>query len=82
LNLLGEAGMIAAMTDKKKKPGRPKGRKETIVVQARAEPLMHEALERLAQQNRRTKNTEMLIALENHLRAAGLWPPPQEGADA
>jgi hypothetical protein len=66
--------MITAMSEKKSKRSRPKSRPPTIVVQARVSPEIHAALERLAGQNRRTKNAEMLLALEKHLREAGCWP--------
>lgn len=34
-----------------------------------------EAMRDLAEKNRRPLTTEITIALENHLTAAGLWPP-------
>jgi len=34
------------------------------------------ALDTLAKRNRRTKTAELLIALEEHLRASGVWPDP------
>jgi predicted HicB family RNase H-like nuclease len=60
-------------SEKKPKRGRPPGRKESMVVQARVSPELHAALEKLAQQNRRTKNAELILALEKHLEEAGLW---------
>lgn len=73
--------MIASMAEPKKPKrgkGRPKGRRPTVVLQARVSPEMSEAFERLLQQTRRPKNTELIIALENHLKAAGFWPPPAD----
>lgn len=34
------------------------------------------ALEQLADENRRSTNAELLIAIENHLRANGVLPAP------
>lgn len=48
-------------------------------------PEVRAALDALADENRRPLTTEVLIALENHLKAAGRWPlspspptPPKE----
>jgi hypothetical protein len=73
--------MLDTMSEKKHKRGRPKGRQITVVVQARVSPKMHAALEKLAEQNRRTKNTEMIIALEKHLHEAGLWGEQAAGEE-
>lgn len=63
----------------KKKPGRPPGRRPTIALQARIPEEMHQALGRLAEHTRRTRNTELVIALEKHLKAEGFWPPEPPG---
>lgn len=55
--------------------GRPKGAKPTESIQARVDPALYEALEKLSKRTRRTKNAELILALEEHLRQAGLWPP-------
>jgi hypothetical protein len=73
--------MLGTMSEKKPKRGRPKGRQTTVVVQARVSPEMHAALEKLAERNRRTKNTEMIIALEKHLQEAGLWGQQETGGE-
>jgi hypothetical protein len=64
--------MLGIMAAKKPTRGRPRGRKPTVVVQARCSPQVHAALEALAERNKRTKNAELLIALEKHLRDAGV----------
>jgi hypothetical protein len=64
------------MASKKPKRGRPPGRQTTVVIQARVSPALGDALDQLAAQTRRSKNTEMVLALEEHLKKAGLWPPP------
>ena len=58
--------------------GRPPGRKEALVIQARVSRALFDALEALATQTRRTKNAELVLALESHLQAAGLWPPSDD----
>lgn len=70
--------MIACMPKPNKKRGRPQGRQETEVVQARVSPQLYAALDQLSAQTRRTKNAELVLALEAHLKAAGLWPPKEE----
>lgn len=39
---------------------------------------LRQAINELAEENRRLITTEVVIALENHLKAAGRWPPPGE----
>jgi hypothetical protein len=63
---------------KKKGVGRPPGRKPTVAIQARVSPELGAALDALTEQTRRTKNVELVLALESHLKAAGLWPPESE----
>lgn len=71
---------VMAPERKKKKPGRPKGRIPSVSIQARVPPALHHALEQLAAKTRRTRNAELVLALEAHLAAAGMWPPArQEG---
>ena len=55
--------------------GRPAGRKEAQVIQARVGQELFDALAALCSQTRRSKNTELVLALESHLKTAGLWPP-------
>lgn len=59
------------MKPKKRKPGRPKGRTPTRAIQVRAPLEMADALARLAQKTKRTRNQELVIALEKHLRDQG-----------
>lgn len=71
--------MLSAVAEKPKKPGkrgRPPGRKETFVIQARVEWPLYEALEKLSAETRRTKNAELVLALEQYLQGLGKWPPP------
>ncbi len=69
--------MIETMARNKKTTGRgrPKGIKPTETIQARVSPELYAALDKLIATTRRSKNTELVLALEEHLRAAGLWPP-------
>jgi len=68
--------MLDVMPKKTPGRGRPKGGKPTESIQARVSLELHAALEKLTAQTRRTKNVELVLALEEHLRRAGLWPPP------
>ena len=68
----------------KKKPetgsrgrGRPRGQ-QRVPLSMRLPPQIIELLQRLADANRRPLTTEAEIAFEEHLRAAGLWPPPSD----
>jgi precorrin-6B methylase 2 len=73
--------MIATMS-KKKGPGRPKTRPAGyVVVQARVPPELNAALESAAALGRRTKNAELIIALEERMQRLKLWAPtsPAEG---
>lgn len=67
--------MLVMAPERKKKPGRPKGRVPSVSIQARVSPELHRALEQLAAKTRRTRNAELVLALEAHLAASGLWPP-------
>ncbi len=42
---------------------------------------LYEQLRKLAKRNRRPVQWEAVMALEEHLRAAKLWPPPSTDAD-
>jgi hypothetical protein len=67
--------MMSVTMAKKRKPGRPKtSPDDLVVVQARVTPAMHAALEEAAALGRRTKNSELIIALEKHLESLNLWP--------
>lgn len=39
---------------------------------------LRQALDQCAQGNRRTLTAEVMLAVEAHLKAAGLWPPGEE----
>lgn len=40
-----------------------------------------ESFKELASRNRRTITAEILIAMEEHMRASGLWPPKPKEED-
>jgi hypothetical protein len=46
------------------------------------EPALRQALDQLAARSRRSVTAEVSIALENHLKEAGLWPPAAKGGEA
>lgn len=56
-----------------KKPNR-KGKPLNVWVP----PAMRDAIDLLAERNRRLVTTEVIIALEEYLTKAGLWPPKKE----
>lgn len=45
------------------------------------DPPLRDALDTLLTQTRRSLTTEVSIALEEHLKKAGLWPPAQTGEE-
>jgi hypothetical protein len=52
------------------------------VVQVHAPLELSEALNRLTDMTRRTRPVELVLALERHLEAEGLWPPPPPQTDS
>jgi hypothetical protein len=50
-------------------------RTESVTLQARVSPDLARAFEALVYQTRRAKQTEIILALEGHLKLHGLWPP-------
>lgn len=71
--------MNATMTEEKKpKRGRPKGAEETKALQMRVTISLYEALSKLAKKHRRTRNKELMVALESHLQAFDALPPEEE----
>lgn len=58
-----------------RRPGRPReyaGDRQFL--QARVSQEVKEAFLALCDRNRRGQGDELLIAIENHMRAAGCWP--------
>jgi hypothetical protein len=72
--------MSLAMTERKKKPkppGRPAtGRQTPIPLSVRISQAHLDALRAATAISHRTLSTETLVAIEAHLTALGLWPPP------
>jgi hypothetical protein len=65
----------------KKKPksdadNRPKPNRRGKPLHVWLDPALRDLLDALAARTRRSLTTEVTIALEAHLTAAGLWPPP------
>ena len=62
--------MVATMAPNTNKPGkgRPMGRRPSTSIQARVPPAIADQLAKLAERNRRTRNQELIIALEKHLK--------------
>ena len=76
---------MIAMAERKKparKPGRPAtGREPHAPLQLWVSPELYAAFEEMLARTRRTKNVELIIALEAHLKAAGLWPPQRPASE-
>lgn len=77
MQFFGAIKMLCMDKKTKRGPGRPKSRKETTAFQVRIDRHLSDALEQLASKNRRPRNTEVVVAIEQYLEAAGLWPPSQ-----
>ena len=71
------AVIVGVMNAKQRKGGRPLQRgdepKEAVTFRIPASLLA--ALDKLAEQSRRPRSWEIEIAIEDRLKAAGLWPP-------
>lgn len=69
---------------KKKKPEsgakRPKPTRTGVPLHVWLDPALRQAIDCLAAQTRRSLTTEVTMALESHLKAAGLWPPADSPA--
>jgi hypothetical protein len=62
---------------KRRKPPQRSGKPLNVWLEAD----VRDALDALLVQTRRSLTSEVSIALENHLKAAGLWPPPSSAPD-
>lgn len=62
---------------KASKTGRPRVHKTPrVFIQARVTAELRQALQELADANRRTRGAELILAIENHLKASGRLPSP------
>jgi hypothetical protein len=62
-----------------RQPKRPKKpNRSGVPLHVYIPPELRAVIDAMAGSNRRPLTTEVIIALENHARAAGLWPPPAE----
>lgn len=62
----------------KKKTGRPANPEPTRPIQIRLPESVVEAIERMADDNRRTRVQEIVIAIEDRLQEEGYWPYPSD----
>jgi hypothetical protein len=62
---------------KNKKRGRPASGLN-VPIQIRVSPEMAAALELLISRSRRTRNVELTIAIEEYLKACGVWPTKKD----
>lgn len=67
--------MLLMATDEKKDDGPKKPNRKGVPLHIWLDAQLRAAIDALAETNRRPLTTEVSIALENHLKAAGLWPP-------
>lgn len=58
----------------KKSQGRPK--KTTVPIQIRVVPELAKVLQDYADEQRHERSQEIILILEEKMRAAGKWPPP------
>jgi hypothetical protein len=66
----------------KRKKGRARERGDTVTFTFEMTPAHADALEACRVRERRTKTTVLLLALEEYLQRAGLWPPQQPQGEA
>lgn len=59
---------------------KPKPNRTGVPLYVYVPPEIRSAIDELAERNRRPLTSEVLIALEAHLKAAGLWPPKKPAA--
>jgi hypothetical protein len=71
--------MFAPMTEKRRKPGRPKvDDPKALSLGVRATAQHYRQLRLAAARTRgRSVSTEILVAIEEHLAKLKLWPPPE-----
>jgi hypothetical protein len=67
------------MAKKKPRKGRPPLDEVRVSVQLRLNQDLLDAFDHLAADNSRTRNAEVALALQAHLRAAGRWPLTPKG---
>lgn len=65
---------------KKKKTGRPPRGVPTSPIQLRLPDDLLRMLATCTDTTRRSRTQEIVVAIENHLKTMGLWPPPAEDA--
>jgi hypothetical protein len=52
-----------------------KGKRTGVSLHVYIGPALREAMDKLIERDRRSLTTEVEMALENHLKEKGLWPP-------
>lgn len=62
----------------KKQPGRPRRVRQTEPIQIRVDPALARAVEQLAERNHHSRTQEIVLVLEEKLKAEGLWPPKED----
>jgi hypothetical protein len=65
---------MSSMSKPRKK--QPAGRQTPVPVSVRMSPAHLDALREAKDRTHRTVSSEILVAIEAHLAALGLWPPP------
>lgn len=69
---------LMANSKKSNEPKRPKPARTGVPLHVWIDPRLRRAMDLLAAQTRRSLTTEVTMALESHLKAAGLWPISEE----
>ncbi len=70
-HLVGDVVPVQWGNDKPSRDGQ-------AVIQARVAPALYDAIASLATANHRSKNSELVVALESHLKILGLMPDDKE----
>ena len=67
--------ILSIMTKRRPKSDRPKPVRTGVSLHVYIDPTLRDAMDGLVSRTRRSLTTEVEIAIENHLKAEGLWPP-------
>jgi hypothetical protein len=79
-NLLGSIELPMAKRSDKAEPATDPHKDQQINL--RLHPDLLAAVDRYADKQRRSRNMAIVLAIEEVLARAGLWPPPGDSADA
>lgn len=73
--------MVAMTTPVPNHGGKRKPNRQGVPLHIWIPPALRDAIDALAERNRRPLTNEVVMALEKHLAAEGLWPPESQPDD-